>query len=1207
MKLFTNTFSVCLAMAFLLTVMKKSVLNYMKTLLPLLLALFSVGVSHAGEPIHSSFGQPPVMARPQTWWHWVSGNVSKEGITADLEAMKQIGLGGVTLFNVDQSDVKGTVLVMDPAWRELVKHSLNEAARLDLQFSMQGCDGWGCSGGPWVSSEQSMQSVTCNDMQVKGGSTISRSTLPKGTITAGYYKDISTIALKCGVADFIPDAVTITTSPQIAKPVTGVPSSTAPIEFSATLGLPPFWIQYEFAQPITIGSVASALTYNSERGNYKGKFEASDDGVTFRTVCDLSGWVRVEDDAFPIVTAKVFRMTFERKKEPTGGWTPANLAANIVKVEKLKLGGARINNATARAGIQAKTNLGFDANTLPAFALTDVIDLTGQTSWTAPAGNWIVLRIGHTTTNKQIRPATKPGKECDKMSAAAVNSHIDNYFKPIWEDSPDKVGGTFKYIELDSWEAGCANWTPLMPEEFLKRRGYNLRPWLPTLTGRIIGSVEQTQRFLWDYRRTIADLVAENHYGVFQKRAKEKGMGLMSEAVGVGMPTVADQLQCKKYCDVPMGEFWFGRGTNMDDPKEAASAAHIYGQNIAACEAYTAFPDVSSWKNDPYSLKSLGDLAFCCGVNQFVFHRFTHQPWLDRKPGMCMGPWGINFERTNTWWNQSSAWMDYLTRCQTLLQKGRFSADLCYFYGEGAPVTLRLAELSPAVPAGYDYDVCSADALLNLLQTKNGRITTPSGMSYRVLVLPPLDRMTLPVLQKIAKLIREGAVVYGPKPISSPSLSAYPGVDQELAQLANEVWGDCDGKTVTQHAYGSGKVYWGEPLTQVLGVKQDFATSSTDLRFIHRKDADTDIYFVSNQAQAAITAECSFRVTGKIPELWYPDTDKRETVALYTSNDEFTTLPIPFDPSGSVFVVFRTPENLTPHPVSVVPVASLRTDEQNQIVLSTTQNGNYAIAFSDGSTKNISLQGVSAPLPLEGSWNLEFPPFNEGTGDTLKTTFDQLASWSDSANDAIKYFSGTATYKKTFSIPEGFLVQQRQFILDLGNVKNIAEVTLNGKPLGILWKAPFQLYVTGAVKEGENSLTIKVTNLWPNRLIGDQKLDVANRLTWTSVSLYKTTDPLLPSGLLGPVTIQSKAVVTVPFVNGQTPIPEIQASKKTFKVIRNGCGLCIDGLSTPELVEIYTITGMKVYSKVTGNRITVCLPKGVYVTKCKGDVVEILL
>lgn len=1005
---------------------------------------------------------------------------------------------------------------------------------------MEGCDGWSESGGHWVEPSQSMQKVVWSESRVQGGKTIPLA-VPKPESKGDYYEDIALMALKTPVGEVIPDPVKVTASPQIEKPVTGMPSVAVPLKFCAQHGAPPFWIQYEFEQAVSPAGILCEKTENRKLPPFNAELLCSDDGTNFRSICKLSKTDPVS--TFPAATGRFFRLVFDQSP-PKEGWSVDSLKQNVLSVSKFTLTGIRINNPTARAGMKVNMHLPFDTDTLPAIDAKDVIDLTGKTDWEAPEGNWTLLRIGHTSTGATTHPSTRPGLECDKLSTVAVNSHIDHLFGPVWEDSPDKAGGTFKYLLLDSWECGCENWTPLMPEEFRKRRGYDLKPWLPALTGCVVASVEETERFLWDYRRKLADLLAENHYGVFQKRAHDKGMGLMSEAAGIGNPpTVADQLLCKKYCDVPMGEFWVrSNDQNIDDPKEAASAAHLYGQNIASCEAFTSVPNAAAWKNDPYSLKAIGDMEFCNGVNLFVFHRYAHQPWADRKPGMSMGPWGINFERTNTWWNQSSAWIDYLSRCEFLLQQGRFCADLCYFYGEGVPVTVRHAELTPAVPKGYDYDVCNADIILNLMETKDGRITTPSGMSYRILVLPPEDRMTLPLLRKIAKLVRDGATVYGPRPLRSPSLSGYPAADQELSKLADEVWGNCDGRSVTEHAYGAGKIVWGAPLEKVLGVPPDFSSAEGDFLFIHRKDAQeggrsADIYFVSNQQKRAIDARCSFRVTGMVPELWHPDTGKMETVALYDERGGVTTLPIRFDPVGSVFVVFRAKRGAEPHPVSVTfgddgknvgegpgktrftPEATLLAGSGNRTVLSSSRNGSYSVAMSDGSTKTVAVSGLPEPLEIGGSWSVEFPPFAEGKGEPVKTTFDKLVSWSDSANDAIRHFSGTATYTKSFKLPGEYLAKNRRLTLDLGTVKNLAEVTLNGKELGILWKEPFQADVTGIAKKGENKLIIKVTNLWPNRLIGDQKLAEKDRLAWASVSLYKATDPLLPSGLLGPVRI----------------------------------------------------------------------------------------
>jgi len=800
----------------------------------------------------------------------------------------------------------------------------------------------------------------------------------------------------------------------------------------------------------------------------------------------------------------------------------------------LSLGGNRLELLEAKAGMDHK----LVANTFQNLPLADgqtidpasIVNLTGQRDWQLPPGNWTILRLGNTSTGATTAPSTTPGLECNKLSPVAVRHHVENMFGPVMADSPASVGTTFKQILLDSWECGCENWTDTLPAEFKKRRGYDLTPWLPALAGMIINSAEMTQRFLWDYRRTLADLLAENHYGEVQKFAHEHQMRLISEAVGIEMPTVADQLLCKKYTDIPMGEFWINHihDENIDDLREAASAAHLYGKKLVAAESFTAHPGNAAWTNDPYSLKAMGDEAFCAGINQFVFHRYAHQPWSDRKPGMSMGPWGINFERTNTWWEQGSAWMDYISRCQALLQRGRFSADLCYFYGEGAPSCVRHKSLQPPPPQGYDYDVCNADIILNFMTVTNGRITTPSGMEYRALVLPPSDRMTLPVLKKAAKLVHDGAVVYGPKPLHSPSLTGYPASEEELTKLVDELWGTCDGKTVTEHLFGKGKIVWGAPLETTLGVSSDFTATKGDLRFIHRKDAEADIYFLSSQEKQAITTECSFRVTGKIPELWHPDTGKSETVALYRTENGQTILPIPFDPAGSVFVVFRK------NAPAVPPIIAIHLNGKNpfaagaeeyvglpeivggKVSFTAWKSGDYDCITARGTTVKGTISELPTPQELTGPWQLTFPL---KLGAPAAATFDQLSSWSDSTVEGIQYFSGTATYEKSFTLAEEFLKKGRRVFLDLGMVKNLAEVSLNGKPLGILWKEPFRVEITDAAKPGKNDLTVKVTNLWPNQLIGDQKLPEAQRISWASVSLYKADSPLLPSGLLGPVTI----------------------------------------------------------------------------------------
>jgi hypothetical protein len=1094
----------------------------------LFLITLVLSVNAAETALQKGFENPPDSSKPRTWWHWVSGNVSSEGITADLEAMKKIGLGGAQIFTVDQSAVKGPVVFLSPEWRKLVHQSMVQAGQLNLEIGMEGCDGWSESGGPWVTPAQSMQNVVWSESEVQGRQSTISLALPQPLGNAGYYEDIALFAFPAVAGDDCPAPDQVTASSPDFVPGRMTPTDSAPIGVTNTKPDQPLWLQYAFAQPVTCASLRLTIRGWPNTGR-RGELQASDDGFTFRKICVLQGEGCF---CFDRTTAKFFRI-WSAKPPPR---------LPTIDLTQIQFGGVRISDVDARTGMAVKMGLPFEAMPLGAGDRIDpkaLIDLTGRREWKAPPGKWTLIRLGHTGTGATTHPSTTAGLECDKMSRAAVESHMAHLFTPVWDDSPPQVGSTFRYIVLDSWEAGCENWTPLMRDEFKKRRGYDLWPWLPALTGRVVMNPEATERFLWDYRRTLADLVADNHYGVFQEQAHAHHMELASEATGIGMPTVADQLQCKGRCDVPMGEFWVNQTgeANVDDPKEAASAAHIYGQNIAATESFTSIPQTAAWTNDPYSLKMEGDKEFCLGVNRFVFHRYAAQPWLDRVPGMSMGPWGINFERTNTWWTKGSAWVSYLSRCQYLLQQGRFVADLCYFYGEDAPVCLHHADLKPTVPAGFDYDVCDTEILLNQMSFEDGAITLKSGMRYRVLVLPDIDRMTLPVLQKIVSLAKQGAIIYGPKPTESPSLAGYPGSDRQIQSIADAVWGNCDGKTVTEHAYGNGRVVWGEPLKPVIGTPPDFESTRPDMLYIHRVAEASDIYFVSNQEDREQVAECTFRVTGKAPEVWHPDSGKIEKVALYRHADGRTTLPLHLDPSGSVFVIFRRSDadvvsldalqyqgqklfaDDAP-PAAEVPVLS----GNDKVTLLAWKTGSYVATTTAGNTLRADVPELPEPLTENGPWQIQFQPKR---GAPEKATFNHLISWPDSSDEGIKYFSGTASYRGDLAIPAGFLETGRHAWLDLGDVKNLAEVSVNGKSLGILWKAPFRVDVTGPAISGLNHLEIKVTNLWPNRLIGDQKLPKDRQITWASVSLYKADSKLLPSGLLGPVRLIPAQEVTL--------------------------------------------------------------------------------
>jgi hypothetical protein len=939
----------------------------------------------------------------------------------------------------------------------------------------------------------------------------------------GYYEDIALFAFPT-IAGDVPAAPMRVTTPQgVPGPVVALPPPSPEH---------PQWVQLEFARPMPFRTLRISTTQQLRDipGALQWEVQVSDDGQNFHKVCNLPPRGTT---TFDEVTGRYYRL-----------WLPVMPPRSTeLAFTDISFAGARLDKADAQTGMAAdRTVSQFSAAAFPAANVIPagaVVDLTGRADWDAPPGDWTVVRIGHTSTGIMNHPASPAtiGLECDKLSAVAVTAHFQQgMLGTVIADNAAQMGHGLRYVLLDSWEAGCENWTPLIRDEFKRRRGYDLQRWLLTLTGRVVDSQETTQRFLWDFRRTLADLVAENHYGVLQRLAHENHLGLYAEAVGINLPTVADQLQCKGYTDVPMGEFWVGEywpgQTPVDDAKETASAAHIYGQNIAAAEAYTARAEFGDWAQDPYSLKALGDFEFCLGINRFVFHRYAHQPWLDRKPGMSMGPWGTNFERTNTWWEPAAAWMSYLTRCQYLLQQGHFAADVCYYYGEGTPVDVRPALLTPKLPSGFDYDVCNTEILLRM-SVQDGRLILASGMTYRVLVLPDADRMTVPVLEKIRDLVQAGATVVGPRPTRTPSLTNYPASDATLQSLAGQIWGDCDGRSVTEHRYGEGRVLWGRPLADALGVAPDFMSADENLRFIHRRAGDAEIYFVSNQAAQEKIVNCSFRVEGKIPELWHADTGRRETTAFYTTQNGVTTLPLHLDTVGSVFVIFRqsaaaadpivamnesSPVFPSAGTNAAAPLADAPAFQDDHVVFTAWKSATYH--FSTASGKTLVAPAVDLPPPVQvgGPWTVVFPPNLEAPP---RVTMDHLVSWTDSFDQGIKFFSGTATYLKDFDLsPASFAPGSRQF-LDLGSVKNLARVELNGQDLGVLWKEPFRVEITGAAKPGANHLSIKITNLWPNRLIGDLSVPAPLRVTWTSVSPYTATSPILPSGLLGPVVVRT--------------------------------------------------------------------------------------
>jgi len=1117
------------------------------------------------DPLASGFLNPPDSAKPQTWWHWMNGNITKEGITADLEAMKQIGLGGATIVNADCGIPHGPVDFMSPEWRDDFKFAISEANRLGFELTVENCAGWSSSGGPWNTPENAMQQVVSSELLLTGPATFS-ATFPSPPIRLGYYRDIAVLGCPVSGADsvsmkeFAPVASASSHSADAGKIMDGDESTCIRLP-AAKPGKPQF-VQLEFPQPFAARSVKIVGGTNLPECN--GVVQISADGRSFHAV-EKFAFGRRNTGACLVslghepVSARYWKIQFTGmgKAESQAEIPVAEISLDpLLAVRNF---GRKITMDIGGGVGQTEALSDRDANLNPAGALSrrGMIDLTGKLTadgklnWQVPAGKWVLLRFGYTPTgvNNHPAPAEGTGLECDKFSKAALDAHWAGFMQKVLADIKPLGGRGLAGSLVDSYEVGGQTWTKNFREEFKQRRGYDLLTYLPVFTGRVVDNTVLTERFLWDLRRTIADLFAENYYGHFAELCHKNG--LLDAAEPYTGPF--ESMQSGAPADVVMGEFWSGTAGHPS-VKLASSIAHVYGKTMVGAESFTAAPSAKAgrWQEDPNSLKTLGDLMYAQGLNRYIFHRYAMQPWTNHWPGMTMGQWGFHFERTETWWHPGKAWIDYISHCQFLLQQGRFVADAAYFTGESAPVEMRLGD--PKLPAGYDFDAINADVLLHSATVKSGRLTLASGANYAALILPAADPdMTPRLLQRIAELVHDGATVVGAPPQQSPSLADFPKCDQQVKKLAAKLWGKCDGTNVLENSYGRGHVIWGKPMTEVFAAQKlapDFAFTGVDaeskLVCGHRIAGQADIYFVSNQRRQTDIADCTFRVSGKTPELWHPDTGLIERAPVWHEQDGRTTVQLGFDPAGSVFVIFRSAASGDQVMTATVdPHWQTVSGTNGELLVKATSDGTATFKTASGKALQASAENVPASQEISGPWTLNFPP---NWGAPPSVMLDKLVSWPDHPDQGVKYFSGTASYEKEIEIPGERLSAGRELWLDLGAVKNFAEVSLNGQDLGILWKPPFRANLTAAAKPGMNKLTVKVTNLWPNRLIGDEQLppDVewkglqlkewpqwlldgkpspTGRLTFTTWHHWKKDDALLESGLLGPVTLQTAEII----------------------------------------------------------------------------------
>jgi len=1081
---------------------KKNSGYYFSSLLVLLL-FYICGTSSKIAAQHKIFTNSPMfqleagfMCIPDTiqtsvYWYWVSDNISKQGVINDLEAMKKVGINRAFIGNIGRKDVPyGKVKLFSAEWWDIMHTALKTATRLGIEIGIFNCPGWSQSGGPWVKPEQSMRYLTSSEVLVKGPLLFSK----KLAQPNDKFQDVKVIAYPApkdynqvlGNTD-----IQLYSVPQLKNvqqlfdhdenTIVDLPT------VKSTIGL-------EIARDFTIRSIQ---VYPAKRPAY---FEADIQvkvGQEYRTIKhfivdrtnnDLNvgftpyGPITI---AIPPTATKNLRLVFSNIAEKSG-------------IAEIKLSGAAVLENYLEKTLAKMWQTPYPYWSAYHWAAqpiindqayvidpSKVLDISNKLSpdgvlyWKIPKGQWIIERCGMTPTLVQNSPASPEGKglETDKMSKKHIAAHFEAFLGEIQRRISAEDRKTWKIAVQDSYESGSQNWTDDLLEKFRLSYGYDPLPYLPVLQGKVVGSADQSDRFLWDLRRFIADNVAYEYVGGLREICHKNGLTTWLENYGHwGFP--GEFLQYGGQSDEVSGEFWSEGDLGAIENRAAASCAHIYGKTKVSAESFTA--GGPAYSRYPAMMKQRADRFFAEGINNSLLHLYIQQPNEDRLPGI--NAWfGNEFNRHNTWYYDMDLFVKYIKRCNLMLQQGKYVAEAAYFISEDAPKMTGAQD--PTLPSGYSFDYINAEVIKTRMTVKNGRLFLPDGMNYRILVLPKLFTIRPELLRKIKELVYQGAVVLGPRPSASPSLTNYGKADQEVKQLSAEMWGNIDGKNQKVNHYGKGLVIDGmnlESAFKLIDVLPDFKTNPNDsLLFIHRELNDGSIYFISNQKNKTIAFNPQFRITGKAAELWDATTGSIRDLKAYSMDSLTTTIPMQLEPFESAFVIFRK--------------AAI-----NKVV----KGSNY-------------LKTIKT-LVINGNWEVTFDP--KMRGPLKPVIFKQLADWTEIRNDSIKYYSGTAWYRKVIRIRK--VRKHEKIMLDLGLVTAIAKVTVNGKELGGLWTAPYRIDITSALKAGSNKLEIKVVNTWVNRLIGDSKLSPDERKTWMNDNRYTPESNLKPSGLKGPVKLE---------------------------------------------------------------------------------------
>jgi len=1069
--------------------------------------------------------EPPSISRPRCWWWWLNGNVTKEAITRDLEEMKAKGLGGANIIDAGGADQRGHKQVphgpdfASAAWRELFLHALAEADRFGLELGLNIQSGWNL-GGPTVRPERAAKKITWAETSVTGGARVSV-VLPTPPATDGFYREVATLAFPAATDKAAASAfqVSAENSQSEHPPRHAVDGDPDTFWVSGTFEPGkgpsverPVRLEFTFSAPTTVSQIVihPRDEYGPKRGWVQGAATPRNWRVLGRWTADAKGQTVIN---FPPTKASRFRLVIVEAHDPRSPVMPRNVQIAEIELRdngNLLQGGvmhaAKVKNFQQKAyhqypgpftATRADHLLG-DVNSEPGEAavvadeivdLSSLVDANGRLEWEPPKGNWKVLRFGYTLTGAHVSTSSDgwQGYAIDYLDRQAFDAYWQEVVQPLLVAARPYVGRSLRFLHTDSWELGPVNWTPSLPDDFAARRGYEMNRYLPVLAGFVVDNRDASNRFLNDFRRTLAEGIVEGKYGAFHEYAHRAGLGLHPESGGPHAAPI-DALLCLSRSDIPMGEFWARSPTHRVEDferfftKQPASAAHVYGKRLVMAESFTTIGP--QWEESPRELKPVFDQAACEGLNLVMLHTFDCSPESMGLPGQAYFA-GTHINPNVTWWRHAGAFFAYLSRAQFLLQQGLPVSDVLYFYGENVPSFVRLKSDDPAgLLPGYDYDVINLEALLERVGVKEGLFVLPDGTSYRVLVLPKGNTYGLAALRKIAALADAGAKIVGPRP-SQPIGLVDPAEAEEFVSLAERLWGEVDDSAAmirdipARAALVAAQV---RPDFEVLGLDN---LGGGKIDFVHRRTDQADIFFVANRTHESQSFDASFRIAGRQPELWDPVTAEIRDATAYEQLAGRTEVPLTLPTHGSIFVVFRRP---------ISPSAS-GAAHSNELQLKT-------------------LATVDSP------WQVDFDVACGGP--VSPVVFERLASWTDQSDPKVKYYSGTAVYRTKFEIGAA-LVPGKRYWLDLGDVENVAEVRLNGRQLGVAWTDPFRVEMTGPLREGSNDLEIDVTNLWPNRLIGDEQLLPDARTTKTNITKFTGNSPLLPSGLLGPVKILAES------------------------------------------------------------------------------------